>query len=200
MTVGGRSAAPRKPVDFSLAIARLKERGCSEDLLEPSSWLLANEDLIAAGTTALDLACGSGRHALLLAAAGLKVQAVDRDGEKIDRLRLAAERLGLEVTADVLDLEADEVDLGSHLYQLALVVHYLHRPLVPALVRSLAPGGVLLYETFTTHQAARGKPTNPAFLLETGELPRLVRPLQVIRAREGEFDGRMVSAVAARKA
>jgi len=67
------------------------------------------------------------------------------------------------------------VDLGTEAYELVLVVHYLHRPLFPSLVRALAPGGLLLYETFTTAQAARGKPTNPDFLLEPGELLEAVR-------------------------
>ena len=66
--------------------------------------------------------------------------------------------------------------------------------------RALAPGGLLLYETFTTAQAARGKPTNPDFLLEPGELVARVAPLEVLRQREGDFEGRMVASVAARKA
>jgi hypothetical protein len=61
----------------------------------------------------------------------------------------------------------------------------------------MAPGGILLYETFTEEQARRGKPTCPDFLLKAGELPQLVQPLEVIREREGEFEGRLVSGVAA---
>ena len=76
---------------------------------------------------------------------------------------------------------------------------YLHRPLFPALVRALRPGGVLLYETFTKEQARHGRPSNPEFLLDPGELPDLVAPLEVIRRREGEFEGRHVASVAARK-
>ena len=84
-------------------------------------------------------------------------------------------------------------------YDLVLVFHYLHRPLFPALVRALAPGGLLLYETFTAEQALRGKPKNPDFLLEPGELRKSVASLVVLREREGEFEGRMVAGVAARK-
>jgi len=62
----------------------------------------------------------------------------------------------------------------------------------------MAPAGILLYETFTEEQARRGKPTCPDFLLKAGELRQLVRPLEIVREREGEFEGRMVSAVAAR--
>ena len=190
----------------------------------PSSWLIECADLLpsssAPGETAeatrpraLDVACGSGRHALLLAAAGLDVLAIDRDAAAVEGLRATARTLGLGVRAEICDLEAGDVatgDLGRgsmaesrgalapSTYDLIVVVHYLHRPLLRALVRALAPGGLLLYETFTVDQAALGHPKNPAFLLKPGELPRLVAPLEVVRQREGEFDGRRVASVAAR--
>src|SRR5262249_55411217 len=148
---------------------------------------------------ALDVACGSGRHALLLSAAGLAVKAVDRDAEAIAELKTAARRLGFRVDTDVKDLETGHADLGDQVYDIVLVVNYLHRPLLPVLARTLRRGGHLIYETYTTAQAERGKPSNPDFLLEPGELARLVAPLEVVREREGEFEGRMVSAVAARK-
>lgn len=170
--------------------------GCEE----PSSWLRMNLELLPRRGRALDLACGNGRNALFLAAAGLRVQAVDRDAARIAALSAAAERQGLPVDAEVRDLETEAVDLGTEAYAVVLVVHYLHRPLFPSLLRALEPGGLLLYETFTTAQAARGKPTNPDFLLGPGELVRLVAPLEVLREREGEFEGRMVASVAARKA
>ena len=188
----------------------------------PSSWLIECADLLPsapaaggmAGTArprALDLACGSGRHALLLAAAGFDVLAIDRDAAAIEGVLAASKRLGLVLRADVHDLEAPDADdsgggssattggpLARSVFDLIVAVHYLHRPLFPALVRALAPGGLLLYETFTVDQAALGHPKNPAFLLNPGELPRLVAPLEVVRQREGEFDGRRVASVAAR--
>lgn len=165
----------------------------------PSPWLLENTDLLASRGRALDVACGRGRHALLLAAAGFQVQAVDRDPAAIRALRVVARRLGLDVAAEVRDLEAPGVDLGQAAYDLILVVHYLHRPLFPALVRALATGGLLLYETFTVEQAGRGRPSDPRFLLDRGELPRLAAPLEILRAREGEFDGRCLASLAARR-
>jgi rhodanese-related sulfurtransferase len=166
--------------------------------LAPASWLVLNADLLPTGGRVLDVACGSGRNALLLAMAGFPVRAVDRDPNRIESLQDIAGRLGLGLDADVLDLEAEDVSLGSGIYSVVLGIHYLHRPLFPALIRSLAPGGILLYETFTEEQAQRGKPTCPDFLLKPGELRQLVKPLEVIREREGEFEGRMISAVAAR--
>jgi tellurite methyltransferase len=165
----------------------------------PSAWLVLNADLLSGAGQALDLACGAGRNALLLAKAGISVRAVDHDSRKIGDLREMARRLELPLEAEVLDLEAGDPDLGLECFDLILGIHYLHRPLFPSLRRALAPGGILLYETFTRDQALRGKPTNPDFLLSEGELPRLVHPLRILRSREGEFERRMISAVAARK-
>jgi len=165
----------------------------------PAGWVLQNVDLLRPGMRVLDVAAGRGRHALLFAAAGWPVTAVDRDAAALLQLATVAERLGWPVTTDVRDLETGVGDLGEAAYDLVIVTHYLHRPLLPAIVRAVAPGGWLFYETFTTAQAVRGKPTNPAFLLAPGELPQLVAPLVVERAREGEVDGRMVASVAARK-
>jgi rhodanese-related sulfurtransferase len=165
----------------------------------PSSWLLENAGLLPPEGKALDVACGFGRHALYLAAAGFDVTAVDRDAGKIESLRAAVGRLGLPVDARVVDLEAGAFDLGSEAYALILVIHYLHRPLLPAIRDALARGGLLLYETFTEGQASRGRPRSPDHLLKAGELPRLVAPLEVLREREGECEGRMVASVAARR-
>ena len=165
----------------------------------PSSWLLDNADLIVHGATALDVACGTGRHALFLASTGCRVRAIDHDARKLDELRATAAGLGLDLSTAVVDLEAADVELGAAAFELIVVVHYLHRPLFPALIRALAPGGVMLYETFTVHQAARGKPTNPDFLLEPGELRTLVAPLRIVREREGDFENRMVSSIVAKR-
>ena len=89
--------------------------------------------------------------------------------------------------------------LGPATFDLIVVTRYLHRPLFPRLVEALAPGGVLVYETFLVGQAERGHPRNPAFLLEPGELLRLVHPLEVLRSREGDFDGAMLASVVARR-
>jgi rhodanese-related sulfurtransferase len=169
----------------------------------PSWWLLLNADLLPASGRALDVACGKGRHALLLAAAGLDVTAIDRDVAALERLQTQAARLGLTITTEAVDLEdpawaSREMAWSAERYALILTTRYLHRPLFPRLTAALAPRGTLLYETFLEAQAARGRPTNPDFLLRPGELAQLVQPLEVLRAHEGEVDGAMVAAVAAR--
>jgi rhodanese-related sulfurtransferase len=167
--------------------------------LGPSAWLLSNADLIPQEREVLDLACGSGRHALLLGSAGFSVHAVDRDAAHIESLSRAAAALGLPVRAEVLDLESGKADLGESRYGAIVVIHYLHRPLFPAIARALQPGGILIYETFTSAQASRGKPTSPDYLLKPGELPRLAHSLEILRTREGDYEDRMVSAIAARR-
>jgi len=123
--------------------------------------------------------------------------AVDRNTTALDALSEEAKLRRLSLRTQVVDLEDGPPFLDPDSFDLIVVVHYLHRPLFPGLVRALRPGGVLVYETFTRAQAARGKPTNPAFLLEPGELLTLVRPLQVLARREGEFEGKMLASVVA---
>jgi tellurite methyltransferase len=148
---------------------------------------------------ALDVACGRGRHAFWLAAKGLGTVAVDRNREAVAFVNDEARRRALPLRAAVVDLEGDDVSLEAAAYDIVVVVHYLHRPLFPALCAAVRPGGILVYETFTSAQARRGKPTNPAFLLDPGELRELVSPLEVLAEREGEFEEKMLASVIARR-
>ena len=169
----------------------------------PSPFVVQALDRLAIATPpagrALDVACGRGRHALWLAARGLVVDAVDRSAEAIAAVAAEARQRGLTIEARVLDLESGHPVLGVEACDVIVGFHYLHRPLFPSLIAALRPGGLLIYETFTRAQAARGKPTNPAFLLEPGELRRLVAPLDVVDAREGAFDDRDVASIVARR-
>ena len=169
-------------------------------MLTPARWLTDHRSLLPASGNALDVACGRGRNALWLAAEGFIVRAVDRDAAAIEALNAEAVRAHLQVTGEVVDLESGNPRLGVSAFDLVVVTHYLHRPLFPSLLAALRTGGTLVYETFTREQARRGKPTNPAFLLERDELRRLVAPLVILAAREGEAEGRDVASVVARKA
>jgi SAM-dependent methyltransferase len=165
----------------------------------PAAWLTDHADLLPPQARALDLACGRGRNALWLAERCASVLALDRDAAAVDQLRAAAGVRGLPITAVVTDLEWGVRPLASSAFEVIVVINYLHRPLFPSLVDALTPGGVLIYETFTRAQAARGRPTNPDFLLEQGELNRLVAPLEILDWREGEFEARDVASVIARR-
>jgi SAM-dependent methyltransferase len=165
----------------------------------PARWVTEHANLLPPCGDALDVACGRGRHALWLATRGYRVRAVDRDAALVHALAEKAAGRGLALRADVLDLESDSVTFGTDAFDVIIVVHYLHRPLFPVLARALRPGGTLVYETFLRQQASRGKPTTPAFLLEPGELRDLVAPLEIVVEREGEYDGRFVASVVARR-
>ncbi len=165
----------------------------------PSPWLIENADLLPRGGKVLDLACGRGRHALLMASAGFAVRAVDRDAEAIDFLRQTAGRMHLQVETAVVDLETEPPPDLMPGFDAILVFNYLHRPLMPSLRAALAPGGRMFYETFTTRQAERGHPKNPDFLLRDGELGELLAPLAMVRSREGEFDGKFVASIVAER-
>lgn len=167
----------------------------------PASWLLENADLLPRGGRVLDVACGRGRHSLLLAGAGFEVTAIDRDEGAIARLRATADRLGFPITTQVIDLETEPPpSLGSQLYDAVLVFNYLHRPLVPMLREATKAGGRIFYETFTGRQAERGHPTNPAFLLKDGEIEGLMKPFRVVRSRAGDIEGRWIASVVAARA
>jgi len=127
----------------------------------------------------LDLACGGGRHALLFAARGCKVTAVDRDPTFAEAFANTSVRF---VAAD---LENSAWPLGDARYDVIVVTQYLHRPLFPMLRSALAEGGLLIYETFVAGNAAFGRPTNPDFLLNPRELLDVFGDMRVIAFEDG---------------
>jgi SAM-dependent methyltransferase len=118
----------------------------------------------------LDLACGSGRHARLMARCGHPVLAVDRDAGALAALAGVSG-----VTVLAADLEGPEWPLAGERFAGIVVTNYLWRPRLADLCALLAPGGMLIYETFMAGNEAYGKPSNPDFLLRPGELREVVR-------------------------
>lgn len=119
------------------------------------------------GGTALDLAAGAGRHSRLLLTHGFQVTAVDRDPDRQpDAPGLRKIRANLE--------DGSPWPLGAERFDLVVVTNYLHRPILPDIIGAVAPGGLLLYETFAVGNERYGRPSNPAFLLRPGELAEAV--------------------------
>ena len=124
-----------------------------------------------AGAHVLDVAAGYGRNTRWLAAQGYQVEAVDIDATACIALSKLAN-----VEALCTDLEADPWPYGADVFDAVVVCRYLHRPLFPALLASIKPGGLLIYETFMRGQELLGRPQNPDFLLEPNELQQVVTP------------------------
>lgn len=136
--------------------------------LRPSPWIERWLGLLPSGARVLDLACGNGRHALLAASRGHRVLAVDRDPAALEELALRAG--GMAIDIERLDLEQGPWTLQRAGFDAVIVANYLFRPRFALLCGLLAPGGLLVYETFARGNEAFGRPSNPDFLLREGEL------------------------------
>jgi SAM-dependent methyltransferase len=161
----------------------------------PLPWIVQWAGLVAPGVPLLDLAAGHGRHAFFFAERGHRVTAVDRDTGR------------LPVHPNIEPLTADLEDgspwpLAGRRFGAAVVTNYLHRPLLPALIDAIEPGGVLLYQTFMEGNERFGKPGSPDHLLRDGELLELVRGAFSVTAYEARLISgpmAMVQRIAARR-
>lgn len=149
---------------------------------DPSAWVRRWSHLVAPGARVLDVACGSGRHLRWFAQQGCQVTGVDRDAVALQPLAGNAELV-------VADLENGPWPFAGRQFDAVVVTHYLWRDLLPTLVASVAPGGVLLYETFAAGNESVGKPSNPAFLLRPAELLSAAQGLRVVAFEDGFESG-----------
>lgn len=148
------------------------------DASSPSPWLVRWAHLIAPRGSVLDVAAGGGRHARWLALRGHRVTAVDRDADAMAALAGVAEAISA-------DIENGAWPFAGRNFDAVVVTNYLWRPLFPALRAALAPGGVLLYETFAAGNETVGRPRRPDFLLERGELLRAAEGLRIVAYEDG---------------
>jgi len=154
-----------------------------------SHWVERFLTNIKSGGDVLDLACGRGRHSLLLHAAGFRVEAVDRDAGALAEISATAPRIATRAA----DLENAAWPYPGRCFDAIIVTNYLFRPLFPHVLNALAADGVLIYETFMTGNERFGKPSNPEFLLRPGELLDVVRGrLTVVAFEQGEIPGQQV--------
>ena len=166
---------------------------------EPSPWIERFSRAIAAHGTVLDLACGGGRHGRLFLARGHAVEFLDRDISAV--ADIAKNELAQIIEADLEDGSA--WPLADRQFDLVVVANYLWRPILARIVGAVAPGGLLLYETFAAGNESFGRPRNPDFLLRPGELLEAVRGRLDVLAYEQLYQEtpspRIVQHIAARR-
>lgn len=154
----------------------------SHELGLASAWVERWSHLIRPHGRALDVACGSGRHLRYLAKQGLVVTGIDRSEEALQR----ASAYGNTVLADIENGPWPLNNGGqARQFDAVIVTNYLWRPLFATLENSLAPGGVLIYETFSQGNETVGKPSRADFLLRSGELLSAFKSLHVVAYEEG---------------
>jgi SAM-dependent methyltransferase len=146
----------------------------------PSPWVRRAIGWLPRGSSLLDFAAGSGRHARLAESAGCLVTAADRDGA-------ALSTIGGTVRCVTADLEAGPWPFAPGSFDAVVVCNYLFRPRFAELCSLLSPGGMLVYETFARGNERYGRPRNPDFLLAPGELAERSRAagLQVLAFEDG---------------
>jgi rhodanese-related sulfurtransferase len=184
---------------FDTIPATRLDQGPAERLWRPSPFLAAVRDRLPRGR-ALDLAAGAGREAVTLALDGWTVEAWDHDATALERAQALATRNGAHLVTRLVDLEWPGVRVPASTYDVVMVFRFLHRPLFPTIAGALAPGGMLVYETFRRGQERFGRPRHPRFLLDDGELAEAFPSLEVLRYDESESpDGPVLASLLAQR-
>lgn len=175
-------------------------------LAEASEWVRRWSHLVPPQGTVLDVACGQGRHLHWFRGRQHAVTGVDCSAQA---LAAAGQALGGQAELVQADIEAGPWPFlrpalpgeapRPRQFDAVVVCNYLWRPLLPQIIASLAPGGVLLYETFAVGNETVGKPSRPDFLLQTGELLRVCNSLKVVAYEDVRLDqpARFVQRIAA---
>lgn len=160
-----------------------------KNIVEPDPLIIDFQDLFNPQDIKgqiLDLACGDGHNGIYLATLGLPIMLMDISQKALEKAETLAFENKVSINTQTVDLEVIGIDpLPENRYEGILVFRYLHRPLIPAIKKALLEDGILIYETFTTDQAGFGKPNNPDFLLQHGELKELFKGWEIVHYFEG---------------
>ena len=147
--------------------------------LSISTWVEGAEKWLPKQGVALDVAAGKGRHTVHLNQAGLDVVAVDINIADLQALSSPS------VSVVSADLEGEAWPFQADAYDLILGVNYLHRPLFSSVRDSLKPGGIVIWDTFAAGNEKYGRPSNPNFLLQEGELLKFFEGFQILDFADG---------------
>ena len=154
-----------------------------------SGWVQRWSHLIKPQGVVLDVACGRGRHARWFYDQKHALALVDISQDAIDSIAQAIPIPSHRCEAVVADIENEPWPFAGRQFDAVVVTNYLWRALMPTLLASLAPGGVLIYETFAQGNGTVGKPSRPDFLLHTGELLQVCSSLRIVAFEEGFHAG-----------
>jgi len=149
---------------------------------EAARVLAENSHLLPERGRALEVACGRGANALMLARLGLQVDAWDISAVAIESLQTEADRQGLTVQGEARDIMQQPPRTDR--YDVIVVSHFLERGLLPLLTRALRPQGLLFYQTFTRTRVSERGPSNPEYRLADNELLDLCAGMRVLVYRE----------------
>lgn len=149
---------------------------------EASDWVKRWTHLARPGGRVLDVACGRGRHMAWFAARGFAVTGIDRDAQALSHARQFGQVVQTDIENAHWPLQANDTPAT---FDVVLVTNYLWRPLLPVLLQSVAPGGLLLFETFAVGNETVGKPARPDFLLQPGELLQYAAGMTVVAYENG---------------
>lgn len=150
----------------------------------------------------LDLACGTGQNGLMLARQGIPVVFADRSATALEVVKQCLVEDALPGRIWQIDLEQPNTNpLAAQNFSAIIGFRYLHRPLFPAIKEAVIPGGLVVYETFTIENRHFGRPDNPNFLLQPGELKTIFQDWQTIFYFEGILHNpdRAVAQIVSRK-
>ena len=153
----------------------------ANDVLALYSYLLPDSG------KALDLACGLGGNALLLAQHGFETHAWDISSVAIDKLQATAQKMQLTISAETRNVEENPPEANS--FDVVVVGNFLHRPSFVKLIDALCKKGLLFYQTFIEEKAEDTGPTNPNFLLKRNELLHLCNDMEILVYHEEGLQG-----------
>ena len=152
-----------------------------------STVVTENIHLLPDSGKALDLACGMGANAILLARHNLHVDAWDVSSTALKKIDAFSQANNLDIITSVRDVETEPPEVSR--YDILAVSQFLHRPSFEALRRSLRVDGLLFYQTFTLDKVSQVGPTNPDYLLTKNELLNLCRGMDILVYREEGVQG-----------
>lgn len=166
-------------------------------LLKASDWIIRWSHLLEPDATVLDVACGSGRHLAWFAGRGHQVTGIDQSTDSARQNVPQAELVSADIESGPWPLKENDGQIRR--FGAVVVTNYLWRPLLPTLIASVAPGGVLLYETFADGNGQFGRPSRADFLLQRGELLHACAELDLVAFEQGYLTApqRVVQRIAA---